>query len=234
MSSPKLTQKSTPVETPVNGSVSPALPKQSSATDDFDLDSLRAPGVRESIGGELDISKFRIDQDYAGFIQARKTTVLVSVRRPDRQHWVCIHPSPQWRMPVAVLEIRDSQATYIVTPNIVPEVTGDLTRKWLVAYVTMQGDAGLWPIRMPDEMGRLDTYNESALRIVDQFAGRWIRILTNNAERRNDVLETQATKLPEPKWPEGGFAWMCATAFKGRVIDSLDHAVLRALRGEIQ
>jgi hypothetical protein len=101
-----------------------------------------------------------------------------------------------------------------------------------VAYVTLQGAAGLWPIRMPDETGRIDSYNESALRIIDQFAGQWIRILSNQSERRYDVLETPSTQLPEPKWPKDGFQWMFSTAFRSRVIDSINHPVLRALRGE--
>ena len=195
MSSSKVPQNSLPVENPVNGSA-----------------------IGHST--ELDLSKFRIDQDFAAHIQSRKVAVTVGVRRPDRQQWVMVHPDRGFRCPVAILEDKANQRTYIVKPEIAPEVTADLVPKLLVAYISTQGAAGLWPIRLPDESGRLDTYNESALLIIDQFAAQWIRLLPNQIERRYDVLEMAATELPAPKWPEGGFPKLFSLAFRGRVIDS--------------
>jgi hypothetical protein len=185
-----------------------------------------------SQSSELDLERFRINQDFAAHVQTRKTAVSVSVRRPDRQHWVCIHPGADWRAPVAVLEDKLNQRTYIVEPKIVPEVTADLVPKLLVTYATRQGTTSLWPIRMPDESGRLDTYNESALSIVEQYGGQWIRVLPNQTDRCYDVLEMPTIELPSPKWPEGGFEQLFSLAFKNRVISNLNHPVLKALRGE--
>jgi hypothetical protein len=39
--------------------------------------------------------------------------------------------------------------------------------------------------------------------------------------------------LPDPEWPVLGFDAILELAFRGRVIDSLDHSVLRRLRGEL-
>jgi hypothetical protein len=179
----------------------------------------------------LDAEKYRIDQDFAAHMQARKTTVAVSVQKPDRQHWIYIHPDRSWRMAVGVLEDKANRRTYVVEPRIVPEVTEDLVPKLLVAYVTRQGTPYLWPIRMPDEDGRLDSYSESALVIIEQYAAQWIRVLSNQSDRRYDVLETPKIDLPQPKWPEGGFSWMFDTAFKNRVIQDLNHPLLQTLRG---
>jgi hypothetical protein len=38
--------------------------------------------------------------------------------------------------------------------------------------------------------------------------------------------------LPEPEWPEQSLRDLLAIAFKGRYIDTLDHAVPKRLRGE--
>jgi hypothetical protein len=44
----------------------------------------------------------------------------------------------------------------------------------------------------------------------------------------------QATgQLGEPQWPAVPFKELLRVAFKGRFIDSLDHPVLRRLRGEV-
>lgn len=181
---------------------------------------------------ELDLEQFRIDQDFASHVQTRKTAVSISVRKPDRQRWIFIHHSKEWRACVAVLEDKDNQRTYIVAPEIVPEVTADLVPKLLVTYATRQGTTSLWPIRMPDETGRLDTYNESALSIIEQYPGQWIRVLPNQIDRCYDVLEMPAIELPSPKWPEGGFRQLFSLAFKNRVINDINHPVLKALRGE--
>jgi hypothetical protein len=116
---------------------------------------------------------------------------------------------------------------------LVPEVTGDLIPKLLVAYCTRQGTPGLWPIRLPDETGRIDSYNESALAIVAEQSGRWIRVISNQQSRSYEVLESPRTELPAPKWPDGGFNELFSIAFKERVIRSLDHPFLKHLRGEM-
>jgi hypothetical protein len=40
-------------------------------------------------------------------------------------------------------------------------------------------------------------------------------------------------ELPEPQWPELPFSQILQIAFKDKYIDSLDHPVLRKLRGEV-
>jgi hypothetical protein len=97
--------------------------------------------------------------------------------------------------------------------------------------MTRGGDPGLWDIRMPGEDGKIDTYNESALVIVSEHAGKWIRILTNDSQKCYSILDCDVNP-PAPKFPES-FEWMFDTAYRGRVIASLDHPKLQALRGGI-
>jgi hypothetical protein len=41
-----------------------------------------------------------------------------------------------------------------------------------------------------------------------------------------------AADWPEPEWPDLPFNEILRIAFKGRVIETLDHATLKRLRGE--
>jgi hypothetical protein len=50
--------------------------------------------------------------------------------------------------------------------------------------------------------------------------------------RRGTYLEAVAA-FPEPQWPDMSLQKVLAMAFKDRFIDSLDHPVLKRLRGEI-
>ena len=207
------------------------MSKKLSHTDSKGVDSNSVNAAPISQSPELDLEQFRINQDFATHLQTRKTAVSISVRKPHPQHWVFIHPDTDWRVSVGVLEDKINQRTYIVVPEIVPEVTADLVPKLLVTYGTRQNTTGLWPIRLPDEGGRLDTYNESALSIVEQHPAQWIRVLSNQIDKCYDILET-SIELPAPKWPEGGFKQLFTLAFKNRVINNINHPVLKALRGE--
>jgi hypothetical protein len=40
-------------------------------------------------------------------------------------------------------------------------------------------------------------------------------------------------KLPEPEWPDMTWGDIVLRAFKGRLIDNLDHPVCKKLRGEV-
>jgi hypothetical protein len=182
---------------------------------------------------KLDLNEFRINQDFSLHVQARKTAVCVPVQRPDRQQWVFLHPDPAWRVHVALLEDKSNRRSYLVAPEIVPDVTEDLTAKLLIAYVTRTGNPGLWGVRLPDEGGRIDTFNESALAIIASHTNQWIRILCDQADKSYSVLEAGPVELPAPRWPEGGFQWMFDTAFKNRVIRSTEHPLLQALRGAV-
>lgn len=179
-------------------------------------------------------NRFRISQNYADHLQTRKTAVLVPVKKPDPQEWVYIHPDAGWRDSVGVLEDKANREIYVVEPELLPEISESLIPKLLVAYVSRSGSHALWPIRLPNEAGRQDTYNRSALEIVHRFAGQWIRVLHSESNRCYEVLEMAATvEMPEPKWPGGGFAYLFGVAFKGNIIASLEHPLLKTLRGEL-
>jgi hypothetical protein len=42
-----------------------------------------------------------------------------------------------------------------------------------------------------------------------------------------------SSELPEPEWPKQSLGDLLKIAFKGRYIDTLDHGVVKRLRGEI-
>jgi hypothetical protein len=217
---------------PVDGSAiaDSTNPDQASHVETAAADSTPVNGSPVAHPPELDPKKFRLDQNFALDVQAKKIAVSVPVGRPNPKLWICIHPSVDWRAPVALIEDKANQRTYVVTPEIVPEVTGDLVRKLLVTYITTQGAMGLWPIKLPDEGGRLDAWNESARLIVNEYPGQWVRIISN---QDNQCYEVQPSKIerPDPQW-QRDFGYVFSLAFKNRVISDISHPVLKSLRGE--
>jgi hypothetical protein len=47
-----------------------------------------------------------------------------------------------------------------------------------------------------------------------------------------DVFEAQG-ELPEPEWPEYDIGVLVEVAFRGKIINSLDHPVVQSLLGQI-
>src|SRR5215472_7956992 len=135
------------------------------------------PQLPDSTSTLGDLNRFRIDQNFSQHVQARKKAVVVPVVKPGRQQWIYIHPDPAWHWSVALLEDTDNRQTFIVEPELIPDVTEDLTNKLLVAYMTRTGNPCLWPLRLPREDGYIDPVSLSALTIATEHAGKWIRVL---------------------------------------------------------
>jgi hypothetical protein len=69
------------------------------------------------------------------------------------------------------------------------------------------------------------------LEAVELAQKSWVRVSANMDVGGYDVLTATGT-IPEPEWPGLSFAEILRIAFRHKLIDSLDHPVLKKLRGE--
>ena len=183
-------------------------------------------------GGVADLSRLRLSQNFAAAIGVKKALLTVPVRKPTRQEFVRVHPDPAYRMQIALIELRDEGEVYAVEQGLCAELPGEVIPKVLFTTITKQGVVLLWPIRLPGEDGRLDQWNRSALDAADLATKQWVKVVSDRALGAYGVFEATGN-LPEPEWPEVSFGELVRVAFKGRVISTLDHPVLRRLRGEM-
>jgi len=102
--------------------------------------------------------------------------------------------------------------------------------KMLLTAVTRQGNVFLWPIRMPDEMGRLDEWNRSGLAAAKLAEKQWIRLAANRSLGAYETFIATGD-LPAPEWPDKTFRELLRIAFRDKYIDTLDHPVVKRLRG---
>jgi hypothetical protein len=102
----------------------------------------------------------------------------------------------------------------------------------LIWSVSRQGVPFLWPIRLPGEDGKLDSWSQSAMDAAEAAKSSWVRITANMGLQGYEFLSATA-QLAEPDWPDLGLGKVLEIAFRGKLIDSWDHVVLRRLRGEI-
>jgi hypothetical protein len=62
--------------------------------------------------------------------------------------------------------------------------------------------------------------------------GGWIRMRSNRSLGAYEVTQP-LVEFPPPTWPDKGIEDLVGIGFKGRVINTADHPVLRHLRGEV-
>jgi hypothetical protein len=83
---------------------------------------------------------------------------------------------------------------------------------------------------MMGKAGRdLDTWNTSALKILEEYSGQWIRVCTSKSNGSYEPELEGVEKTPPPPWPPGGFDWMIKLALTGRVIRDKTHHIYREL-----
>lgn len=180
----------------------------------------------------FDPSRLRLSQNFGEELGVKKALLTVPVRKPGRQEWVWTHPDPEYRLNAAVLELKEEREVYLLDPTICGELAGELIPKALFTTINRQGVLTLWPVGLPGEDGRHNEWSRSAMEAAEMAQKQWIRVQANMSLGAYEVSTIRAEVEP-PEWPEVPFSEILRIAFKGRFIQSLDHTVLRRLRGEV-
>ena len=183
---------------------------------------------------EFDPAKLRLSQDFAAELGVKKKLLTVPVRKPDKAWFVRVHPDEKYRLQAAVLELREEREHYLVRPEIVQGLPGEtaVSPRTIFTAVNRQGVVFLWTVRLPGPDGKLDEWSRSAQEAARLAMGGWVRVQANMGLGAYDVFQAVAA-LPEPQWPEEPLRELLKVGFNGKLIDTLDHPVLRKLRGEV-
>jgi hypothetical protein len=80
--------------------------------------------------------------------------------------------------------------------------------------------------------GRQTDWARSETEAAEAAMQRWVRVKANMNLGAYEYYEAGSDKIPDPEWPDLSFMQMLTVAFKGRLVDNLNHPVLKRLRGE--
>ena len=174
----------------------------------------------------------RLNQDFAAELGVKKLVTTVPVGRPPRSAFFQVRAGEEHRLQTAILDLKDQREVYLVAPSLWGSLSGELVRVVIFMYVTHQRVVGLWPVRLPDDQGKLDPWNRSKLEAARLAESRWVRLRSNMALGAYEILVAENND-EEPTWPKDlGLEETIKIAFKDNRIDDLGHPVLRALRGD--
>jgi len=183
---------------------------------------------------ELDLERYRIDQNVEEFAGGKKLLTTIPVRKPSKENWVRAHPESGFWFNAWVIELKEAGEFYLVEPKIRDHLLDRnekcLVRKLLILSQNKQGDAFLWPIRRPAADETLDNWSRSSLEAAGMAKKKWIRIVSNKSLGAYEIIERDGIGS-EPKWPELTMGEAMKIAFKDKVIADLDHPVMCELLG---
>ncbi len=184
--------------------------------------------------GFLDLSKLRLSQKFSDTAGVKKIITNIPVRKPNRQEFVRVHTHPDYCFETALLEIkmeRMGHELYIVDPSLCDELPGDISPMALFTTINRQGVLTLWPIRLPDSQGRHNSWPQSALQAAEMAKKQWVKVAANMSLGGYDVFHASAD-LSDPEWPDLSFSEILNLAFREKYITTLDHPVIKDLRGD--
>jgi hypothetical protein len=183
-----------------------------------------------SVPDPFDLSNLRLSQSFTETAGVKKLLTIVPVRKPNPQDWVRVHPGSEYRENFPLIELKDEREEYVVAASLVPELVGEFVSKTLYTTVNRQGVVSLWPVRLPDPDGREMEWHRSAREAAELATTRWVRCKANRSLGAYEIFQAEAC-IAEPTWPDLTFQEVIRIAFRDRLITSMDHPVIKRLRG---
>jgi hypothetical protein len=164
----------------------------------------------------------------------------ISTNKPKKDVYIRVHPD-YFQDLISVIDKSGMESTtYVMAGEVVQQALGEeaiesmLQNRRYFLYVTQGGSYGLWGITLPmDDEGReLNSWTESALRVINQAQGKWLRHYAKRGDGSYRVIP--ATKdLGDPKWPSESWEEILELAFKDKFIEDINHPYFEKLRGNL-
>jgi len=180
----------------------------------------------------IDLERIRLPQDYMAAVKVTKALSNIPVRKPHRQWWTRTHPDDLFHINTTIFEDQETRDNYIVAPELTHEMAGEGVPKTLYLCISRQNVLFYNPVRLPGEDAKLDSWNESAHEIAEAGKKGWVRRAANMQLGAYDWFTTEDI-TDEPKWPKITPDEAIRLAFKNKLINSVEHPVIRRLHGRI-
>ncbi len=178
----------------------------------------------------FDLASLRLTPSFLDTSGVKKLLTTVPARRPSPQEFVRVHPSSDYREGFAMIDLKDDREDFLVRPELLSELTGEVVYKTIFTAINRQGVIFLWPIRFPAPDDRKSDWPRSAREGAEMAMGQWIRLKANMSLGAYEITVAESI-MAEPVWPELSFQELVRIAYRDRMVTSLDHAVVKRLRG---
>jgi hypothetical protein len=169
-----------------------------------------------------------------------KTRRPMTIRKPKAHEWFQSHP--EYRQECTLFRAQEesmSDEWFFPATEQVIDTLESLSAKGLKEvcifwWINRKKNSFIWPVVLRDIDGRQNDWHASMHEMLTEHAcGQWCRIEAGDGGYNPEIAGNVG--LPTPEWPEvAKFGDVLRVAFTkgGRVVDSLDHPLIKRLRGE--
>jgi hypothetical protein len=161
--------------------------------------------------------------------------ITLQARKPSKQEFIRVHP--EFALPVAAIELKDDSdgGLYLVAQSMMASLADEARSYALRPYINRVGTLRLWPIRLPDPDGKVNEWHRSAAVAAARAMTHWVRVSANRDVGGYECFEA-VNQGAEPVFPPDlTLPAMLRLAFtdRGRVIESVDHPLVKQLFGRL-
>jgi hypothetical protein len=202
----------------------------------FDAAGLGAPAPAKTNGAAkgpdpFDINKLVLTQSFSEAVGAEEVISRITIRKPNKQEWFRVHPDPEFRKNLGVIELKGDNEFYFVHPDLIAALSQWCFPATLYAYVdsTVNPLPRLWPIRLPKENEADMDWWSSARGIADYAMDAWTQMWSDKSGGMYRYRGTEKLKDKQPDWRGLTAGKMYEIAVQPRYIATLDHPVAMKL-----
>jgi hypothetical protein len=183
-----------------------------------------------AIPDPFDPENLRLGQASTEMVPVKKLLTTIPVRKPGKQTFFRVHSDPANREVFPIIDLKDDREEYIVIRPLVPELATEIVHKQLCLAITRQGTVFFLPLRLPGPDGKDMEWWRSLREHAERAQTRWLRVVPNHDLGAYEAMQAGGN-LGDPEWPNLDYWSLIRIAFKECLITSLDHPVVRRLRG---
>jgi hypothetical protein len=170
-----------------------------------------------------------------------KRTLRLKAKKPNPRRFIRVHP--EMSASVAIFldpndEDEFEKAPYVVLGHVAEELSGsDIVPNVVYLYAYRTGSLGLWPCPLTGSGGRrANAWGTTRLEVAEKAKTSWVRC--HASDDGEGYAYTEPVDLfPDPAWDRWlrgrSMLQLLGIAFRDRVIDTLDHPVLREFDGRL-
>ncbi len=183
---------------------------------------------KAAVAGGYDWSSLLLPDDAEGDLRTEEVLGVPRVKRPPNTHFFRCRKDLAGNMNVLDMETDGERVTYLVAPTVAKQLADETAIKAKHGRVCLTREGGLY--LWLRSLGGSDTWSQSAARVTDRAENEWARATSSRS--LSEYKCKVATGIDdEPNWPKESFVGILQAAFEGKVIDSLEHPVVKQLHG---
>jgi hypothetical protein len=194
------------------------------------IDPSTTPTTTTAAPDPFDLASLRLNPSFLETAGVKKLLTTVPARRTNPQDFVRVHPSPEYRADFAMIDLKEEREDYLVRPEVLPDLAGEVVFKTIFTAINRQGVVFLWPVRLPAPDDRKTEWLRSAREGAELAMTQWVRLKANMSLGAYEITVAESVMV-DPVWPELTYQDLVKIAYRDRMITTVDHPVVRRLRG---